>query len=116
MNGSTYKTTRFISTAISLVGWVIIVFSILCILVSLLSRQLEYGLLTIPFSLGFAILGLLLVIQGQLTRATVDNADSNAEILAIMKSTYVKDMSGKGVEIKDHGRAKKTEIDKEILP
>ena len=101
MNGSTYKTTRFISTAISLVGWVIIVFSILCILVSLLSRQLEYGFLTIPFSLGFAILGLLLVIQGQLTRATVDNADSNAEmlvimksVLAIMKSAYGKDKSG----------------------
>ncbi len=53
------------------------------------SRHDVNWLLIIPgiaLALGGFISGLLLVIAGQLTRATVDNADNTGQMLKLMKS------------------------------
>ena len=96
---STYKTARLISKITSFVGWVLIAVSIYFLVVFILVGINERG--SGPFILamslapiGGIIAGLFLVIAGQHTRATVDIADFNGEMLAIMKSGYVKDMSG----------------------
>lgn len=100
---STYETTRVISEVISIVGWVIVGFAGLPLVGLFIGLSKEgsgsgfggfFSVAMIYFCVCGIIGGLLLVVAGQFTRATVDNADSTAEMLAIMKSGYVKDMSG----------------------
>lgn len=86
---STYKTTRLIAKIISGMGWFVIGLSFLFLSLSIYkSSNLP------PFHLAGFCVGLILIVQGHLTRATVDIADTNAEMLAIMKSAHVKDTPG----------------------
>jgi hypothetical protein len=85
---STYGTTRFIAQFVSVFGWVVVCISAIILLVSLVESIGSYGSLALmglfPAFAGI-ISGLLLVMAGQFTRATVDTADNTGQILAIMK-------------------------------
>lgn len=86
---STYKTTRLIAKIISGMGWFVIGYSFLFLFISMYQSSNPP-----PFHLAGICVGLFLIVQGHLTRATIDMADSNAEMLAIMKSAHVKDTPG----------------------
>ena len=87
---STYGTTKTISEFISFIGWGIVIISIIAaIIVIVKSSESRYGgvsLIDLLPLLGGAISGLIIVVLGQLTRATVDTADYCGEMLSIMKS------------------------------
>lgn len=92
---STYKTARLIAKIISGMGWVVIGWSFLFLFLSIgENNNSTFAGLSILFVVAGIVIGLIAVILGQLTRATVDNADTNAEMLAIMKSAHVKDKPG----------------------
>ncbi|HQG93077.1 MAG TPA: hypothetical protein PLN27_15585 [Acidobacteriota bacterium] len=75
-----YRASRLIARVISFLGWLVFV---VC-LILLIKEMLNQSPLS-PFFTGGCILGLLLVVQGQLTRANVDIADSCNEILRLLK-------------------------------
>ncbi len=85
---STYKTARIISQVVSFVGWAVVVLSIFS-LFSLSLHLFSMGLLVFA---GGIISGILLVIAGQFTRATIDTADNTGKILVLLKS-----MNNKGI-------------------
>ena len=85
---STYGTARMIAQFVSFVGWVVVGISVLILLVSLVKSTESHGgfaLMGLFPSLAGVISGLLLVMSGQLTRATVDTADNTGQMLAVMK-------------------------------
>ena len=90
---STYETTRIITKLVSFIGWVVVVISLLVFLIVVIkSSESRYGFnwLALLPALGGFISGLLLVISGQFTRATVDSADNTGQILELLKSKRVK--------------------------
>ena len=88
---STYGTTRSIAKLVSFFGWVLIIIgfpiSLFFILESLRSQK-DYTTFQLFLDLLPALSGLysglLLVISGQLTRATVDTADNTGKMFALM--------------------------------
>jgi len=85
---STYDTTRIIAACVSFVGWVVVSISVIILLVSLVQSTKSYGgfaLMGLFPAFAGIISGLLLVMAGQLTRATVDTADNTGQMLALMK-------------------------------
>jgi len=89
---SDYKTARGIASLISFLGWVSVAIGVilaLTIFIGLSSQR--YGVAESIFisllpSIGLVISGLFLVAAGQVTRATVDNADHTREILIHLKN------------------------------
>lgn len=86
---SAYGTARFVSFFISFLGWVAFVVGIIAAFASMGSLQLKYGagvsVLALLPGLGISISGLFLVAAGQVTRATVDNADNTRQILDLLR-------------------------------
>jgi hypothetical protein len=81
---SDYDAARAISVFISFLGWIIFA----CGSVSGMLAIIFMGISKIPLlglGLGIAVSGLFLITAGQVTRATVDNADNTREILKIIK-------------------------------
>ncbi len=86
---TTYGTARMIAQFVSFVGWVVVAISGIILFVSLAKSSGSNGniaLMGIFPSCGGIISGLLLVMAGQMTRATVDTADNTGHMLVIMKS------------------------------
>ncbi|WP_427982725.1 hypothetical protein [Agarivorans sp.] len=86
---SDYRVAKGLSSFISGIGWIICIIGIVIALI-LLTQNTSYsrsGAIISSLS-GFAvsIAGLFLVAAGQITRATVDNADHTREIMLILKS------------------------------
>lgn len=81
-----YSTARMISQFVSFVGWVVVSMSVIIFLVYMAkgSRN-SFAMIGLFPSLGGVISGLLLVMAGQMTRATVDTADNTGHMLDIMK-------------------------------
>jgi len=75
-----YRASRMIARVIALLGWLVFVICFILLITEML-RQSPMS----PFFAGGCILGLLLVVQGQLTRANLDIADSCGEILRLLK-------------------------------
>lgn len=88
-HSSDYSTARSISIIISFIGWIAVIAGVIIVLVGL-NQGVKYGsgmgvfIVVLP-GLGASISGLFLVVAGQITRATVDNASHTKEILKIMK-------------------------------
>jgi len=78
---SNYETTRVISMFISTIGWLAVVGGIVS-LFTLSSYDKGAGL---AMGIGIVLLGLPLILTGQITRAVVDNADANRKILEVLK-------------------------------
>lgn len=86
---SSYETTRKVSKFISLLGWVTFALGLIGAVMAL--GNYWWGsywgaLLAMVPGLGSAITGLFLVVAGQVSRATVDNADHTREILNILRN------------------------------
>jgi hypothetical protein len=84
---SDYGTARGIAQVISVIGWIVVAVGSLAAIAGL-SGSNQFGgvsLLAVLPGLGIAVSGLLLVVAGQVTRATVDNADHTREILKLLK-------------------------------
>jgi hypothetical protein len=82
-----YGAARAISTVVSFIGWLLCLVAVVALFVGLVNFQ-NGGFLAVVPSIGSGVSGLLLVMAGQLTRASVDTADYNREILAILKLRY----------------------------
>lgn len=78
---SDYGAARGLSGFISGVGWFVVVIGILTALAGID----EGSVLAILPGLGLAVSGIIVVAAGQVTRATVDNADHTREILTLLK-------------------------------
>ena len=79
---SDYATTKAVSQIISFLGWLVVIGGVITIFAGI-----GYGkslVLMLP-GLGASISGLFLIVAGQITRATVDNASHTKEILKIMR-------------------------------
>ncbi len=90
---TTYGTARLIAQFVSSVGWIVVAISLLILLVSLaksIDSHDNFALMGLLPSFSGAVSGLLLVMVGQMTRATVDTADNTGHILAIMKKRKCK--------------------------
>lgn len=77
---SRYKTSRITAKAVHIVGWVIVALSVYGLL------HLGLTMMSLYLILGGFFSGFLLVIAGQVARATIDSADNTSQILALMKS------------------------------
>lgn len=86
---SSYKTARGISEFVSFLGWLLFIVGIVIALVGFVggikSRYGGVSLIAMLPGLGTAVAGLLLVMGGQVTRATVDSADHTREIMNILR-------------------------------
>ncbi len=80
---SSYETARTISMLISAIGWLMIAGGILILFgVGGYNNGAGLGVATIA---AIALLGLPLILSGQITRAVVDNADANRKMLEVLK-------------------------------
>ena len=80
---SNYETARTISMLISAIGWLIVIGGILMLFgVGGYNRGGGLSVVTIAAA---GLLGLPLILSGQITRAVVDNADANRKMLEIAK-------------------------------
>lgn len=88
---TTYATARLIAQFVSFVGWAAVTISAMILVVSLAKSKGSgsVALLGLLPSFSGLISGLLLVMFGQLTRATLDNADNTGQMLALMKKRKV---------------------------
>ncbi len=87
---SDYEVARKISKFLSFLGWLVFAVGVIAAIAGLVSgTQSRYGggvsLLALLPGLGISVSGLFLVAAGQVTRATVDNADHTREILNIIR-------------------------------
>lgn len=86
---SKYSTAIGVSKFISFLGWLTFVGGIIVLLIDI-SQSSKYGgevvIATLFPSIGICICGLFLVAAGQVTRATVDNADHTREILTLLRN------------------------------
>jgi len=79
---SRYKTAIFVSQVVAFFGWVLVIIGLLFAVVELFSNSSRgVSLIAMLPGLGAAVSGLFLVMGGQITRATVDNADHTRELL-----------------------------------
>jgi hypothetical protein len=77
---SAYKTPRTIASAVSIIGWIVVVLSVYGLF------HLGLTMMSLYLIIGGFVSGLLLVIAGQFTRALIDTADNTSQILALMKN------------------------------
>jgi len=92
---STYKTSKGVSTFISFIGWIVVIISILMLIVFGAVSQdpsmnlifQSFGFMGFISACGGLIGGLLLIAAGQSSRASLDSADFNGEMLAITKAS-----------------------------
>ena len=87
---SEYETARKISMLISFLGWLVFASGVIAALAGMgggLRSDYGGGISIIAFlpGLGIAVSGLFLVAAGQVTKATVDNADHTREILSLIR-------------------------------
>ena len=86
---SNYEVARAVAQFISFLGWIVFGIGIIAAVVILVDAQSRYGggisILSMLPGFGIAISGVFLVAAGQVTRATVDNADHTREILNYIK-------------------------------
>lgn len=88
---SKYGTARTVSIFISFLGWVVFVGGLIAAFTGMtggLQGRYSGEVSTVALlpGIGMAVAGLFLVAAGQVTRATVDNADHTREILNFIKS------------------------------
>src|SRR6266446_8258492 len=95
---STYRTAKVISGFVSFIGWVILTLSILALVGIILAlsqmpnnQSFDMFVQSIIFvrvlsTVGGIVSGLLLIAAGQFSRAALDSADYNGEMLAMMKA------------------------------
>ena len=78
---------RLIAQLISSIGWVLVAIIMLIVFFGISSGSVggSFILPMILFSIIGITAGLSLVISGQLTRAIVDNANTSAEILSLLR-------------------------------
>jgi hypothetical protein len=93
---SPYGIAKAVAKFISFIGWLTFVISTLVFVVSLLSLISGNALIsffvigwTFLTVLGSALTGLFLIIAGYVARATLDSADYNREMLAIMQANLL---------------------------
>ena len=77
---SEYEAARKVSAFISFLGWVLAALGIIAALIAASDGDARFWAMV-----GVAISGLFLVAAGQVTRATVDNADHTREILNLLR-------------------------------
>jgi len=87
---SDYVVARKVAKFLSFLGWVVFVIGVIAAFAGLVAgTQAPYSdgvsLLALLPGIGVAVSGLFLVAAGQVTRATVDNADHTREILNIIR-------------------------------
>ena len=85
---STCATSRTIAILVSFVGWIVVGIGILIFIASLTKESSNDGRFDLKGLLLFqevVISGLVLVMTGQLTRATIDTADNTCQMLSIMR-------------------------------
>ena len=87
---SDYIVARMVSKFMSFIGWLVFVGGVIAVFVVMvqdLTSLYNDGVLIFSLlqSFGIAISGLFLVASGQITLATVDNADHSREILNFIK-------------------------------
>lgn len=86
---STYSVARVVAQCISSVGWLLLASTIIVGVSAMASSERPdhfTGIALLSMLLGGLMSSALLIASGQITRAIVDVADSNGEILAILKS------------------------------
>ena len=86
---SSFDTARVISKFVYFVGWFLVGISPVILLVCIHMAIRGGGdvfLIGLFASLVVAIIGILVVMSGQLTRAVVDTADNTGQLLAVMKN------------------------------
>ena len=84
-----YGTARMIAQFVSFVGWLVVVISVLILFISITEGfRGSLALMRLFPSLAGVVSGLLLVMAGQMTRATVDTADNTGHMLAIIKKEH----------------------------
>jgi hypothetical protein len=88
-----YQAARIVAHLLSILGWILILFGLACgsILIANLGGgphpalgALFSGFILLGPTVGGLLVGLLFLANGQLVRASVDSADYNREILALM--------------------------------
>lgn len=87
---STYETTRAFAKFISFLGWALASISIIAFMFILgdsITSTRGYNIVGLSASLFGFINGLLLVMSGQFTRATIDTADNTGQILFLIKKS-----------------------------
>ena len=84
---SSFRTSRKVAEGVSSFGWIIVAISILIMMISIvsaLSEDRSFDLLAIFPAFGGVVTGILLVMNGQLTRASIDTADNTGKSLIIL--------------------------------
>lgn len=84
LNNSNYSTGRAVASFISGCGWFIVFVGVILTLV-LSNSTYNFNFLAILPGISMAIVGLFMVATGQVTKATVDNADHTREIMLYLK-------------------------------
>ena len=84
---SEYGTARFISQVVSGIGWAVVIMGVITGLIGMSDgfRSVAVLLVIVLPGIGIAVSGLFLVVAGEITRATVDNADHTREILSVIR-------------------------------
>ena len=80
-----YKTTARIAKFLIVCGWVLVVISIINTLVALWKGYHLVGIIT---TIDDIVIGLLLIIAAQISRAVMANANYSKEMLDVMKNGY----------------------------
>ncbi len=81
-----YNTAIGVAAFISFLGWLAVVSGIS--LAVFLLKQGQMAVLYVPVGITISLVGLLLVVCGQIARAIMDNANHSKEIADIMKNTF----------------------------
>ena len=84
-NGGDYNTSIVVAKIVSFIGWVNCLVALIFVLVAI-GNAGELGMLLLLSGIGVFIGGLLLVVAGQFTRATIDNTIYSREMLMIMRN------------------------------
>lgn len=90
---SSYGTTRLIAQIVASIGWITVLISCIVLLATIGSAsQSRYGFqwLGLLPAFGGILIGIYLVMSGQVTRAVVDNSDNTGEILALLNKELKK--------------------------
>ena len=86
---SSYGTARLVAKLISFFGWIVLAGSIIAgVTIFSASERSDPTILAavIGTAVGGFLSGIMLIATGQITRAVVDTADFNGEMLALLKT------------------------------
>jgi len=86
---SDYGTARIVAKVVSLLGWVVVVAGIVGIAYGV-RKGLLYGgrdavLIAVTPGMATVMMGIVMVVMGQITRATVNTADDTRQILHLFR-------------------------------